>query len=268
MKLLKTIVISIMLLWAFFACESTIDPKDLEDKAEVVDENVNSENAILRAFENVNNYGIGKKTKKENQLDGEPIQTWDGNTLMLDFSSVEGKSGNIVAVFSEQPDYKKYLNIYVQFIDYWDDGISISGAFKILIDDVKTDGSVVFKLWTEDDLSLKIEEQSFTLKCNQTVDWIEGMDTKNEFNDDAYLISGTLKQLKSDMLSHLTLNELFYANNCEYIKSGTVEIIVDGDDSATLCNFGVDAQGNESSGCNGYVQLSLDGISIIHDFKN
>lgn len=260
-------VFALVFMLVFAACETTVTQEDLEETAEVVDQNLESEYQVLRAFENVNNYGIAKKTKKAAlMLDDEPEHSWVGNTLTLNFTGITGMSGEIIADFSDEPSYSKGIVIDVSFNEFTDGETSINGSMQISIAD-SMESKIIFEIVTNENLLVNNINLS-TWNCNQVFEWIEGLETIGDISDDAYVINGITNQDDEDVGSSLKLIDLYYANNCKFIKSGIIEISKDSSDKLTTCDFGVDSQGNESSECNGYVLLSYEGISLIHNFDN
>jgi len=269
-KVIRRLGVFTLLVSAIVACEITTTPAELEETAEVVDENLQAETNVLRVFENVNNYGFSSSNSvKSTLIDADvPIQIWDGNILTLDFKDIVGATGKIIASFSAVPAYSDDIEVNITFNEYEYNGISITGTLLLSITSVEDGQEVVFAFATLGNVSISDAEKTFDWNCNQTINWVQGVSTASDNTDDEFLINGNTNQIATENSNEVVLVDILYANNCDFIKSGELHVTKGNESKITICDFGVDASGNESEECNGYAQLSSEGVTYVHNFEN
>lgn len=265
-KLLSFVGVFVFVL-LFVSCELTNLPttEDLQNAQGALTENSNAELAVINVFENVNNYGFHSDGLKSAFSDG-PSYSWDSWTLTLDFSDVPGASGTISVAFAGTPGYTPGLAATLTFNEYSHQGTGLDGTMKLKVEDYVQNQVVNFSLKSQGNLTVTQNgESSYLWSCDQTIDWFEGIATMLDGSDDVFLLNGTGIQLMDSVTNKITLEDIEYATSCEYLRNGNLILVQDYSSDNELeikCDFGVDASGNESGECDGYVEMSAGGITL------
>jgi hypothetical protein len=253
----------LVLLFAFSSCELTTTPEELIESGETIGENVKAELEVIEVFENVNNFGFNSDGLKGAVFSGEkPSLSWSGLTLTLNYNDLVNSSGKIVVVFSQNPMYSVGLVATVTFDDYVRNGMGIAGAIEMTIKDYVLNEAAVFGIKTMGDLVFTKMGSSYNWSCDQTMNWIEGVGTLLDNSDDAFLINGTSTQVIDTMTHVIKFTDVLYSSDCEYIKSGIIEMETNSDGSPITCDFGVGQNDTDVDLCDAYVQVSSGGLTL------
>lgn len=251
----------------FASCELTDLPttEDLQNAQGSLVENTNAELSVLKVFENVNNLGFNSPETKSAMLNG-PSYSWSNLVLTIDFANVPGASGKIIADFSDQPAYTQGLSVAITFEDYVDNGLGLSGSLVLEVNEFVSGQMVKFSIASDGDLTIsEAGASSYSWSCNETIEWFEGVATLTDGADDSFKLNGTALQVIDTLTNKLTFADVIYSSSCEFIKDGELTLIHDfGSDSELeiLCNFGVDAAGNDTGDCDAFVEMSAGGITL------
>lgn len=267
-KTLQSVSVVLAMLFVFSACELTTSPEDLQDAGETVGENVNAELTVIDVFEDVNNYGFNKDGLKRASLLGEgPSFSWSGNTMILDFTDVPNASGTITVEFSGTPGYTQGLLATLTFADYEKNGTALDGKMKLTINEVSNE-SALFTMETIDNLSITEGGITYLWSINQTIRWAEGIATISDNSDDSFLLNGSAIQTMDTLVNTMSLSEIVYASDCEYIKDGILVLVKDSESENSIeisTDFGIDQEGNDSGECDGWVRLTSGGLTLKID---
>lgn len=251
----------------FASCELTDLPttEDLENAQGSLIENTNAELSVLKVFENVNNLGFNSNETKSALLNG-PTHSWSNLVLTIDFTNVPGASGKIIADFSAQPAYTQGLSVGITLEDYVDNGLGMSGSLVLEVNQFVAEQMVKFSIVSNGNLTIsEAGAASYLWSCDETIEWFQGVATLVDGSDDAFKLNGTAMQVIDTLTNKLTFADVIYSSSCEYIMDGDLTLVHDyGSDSELeiLCNFGVDASGNDTGACDKFVEMSTGGITL------
>jgi len=273
-KTLLKIGFSLSVFALFSSCElDQVSPTDLANAGSTLKENTNAEMGVIEVFENVNNFGFRDGNEKSGDLSGtNPTVTWSGLTMTLDFASVPGASGKIIVAFSGVPGYTPGVVATISFDNYVNkEGIGMAGVMKLAIEQFVPATSATFSMITEDDITLTEDGSSYDWACDQNFNWSEGVATLANGEDDVFIMNGTSTQTMDTLVNNMTLTDLKYSAQCNYLMDGVLVIVKDAgsaDELKVTCDFGVDANGIDNGACDGFVKMSAGSLTLTIDLDS
>lgn len=177
-----------------------------------------------------------------------------GNGTIL--SSGKVLSGVILVEISGPRDSGNY-NRLISYLDFGVDSLLINGNSEVSFDKSED----VFRTFTSD--------VTYTLADNLTIDrtsireweWLEGMETEMEQNDDVIQINGHTNATTSsgDVYLKEIVEPIIRSRDCQYIVQGIVEITLNGELISSL-DYG-------NGDCNSIAILTKDGETLEVDLS-
>ena len=250
----------------FTACEldSLTSASKLQDSEGVVAENANAQMQVVKVFENVNNFAFAADGMKS-AYDGDPEVSFEGNTMTLDFTDVSNANGKIMVAFSGPIMYAEGLTASVTFDEYVNDGTGMDGELSLSITEYVPDTKIEFTL-ASSGLTMTEDTTSYLWSCNQQLFWETGFNTPMDGSDDQYLLNGTSSQEINGVVNDTEQTDVLNAATCDYILSGILVLTQDAnsdDPFVITCDFGVGETEDDFGQCDGWVELSADGLPTM-----
>ncbi len=249
--------------------------EDLENAAPVVENSINSQISAVKVFENVNNYGISEEgvPGRKSGLVPEtgPAVTWEGFVMTLDYANVPNAEGVIVVEFNKNPAYSTGLVADITYNGYKSEGVGVSGSMVLTITNYVAGQLAEFTLKTDGDLTFTEGSSSFLWACDQTISWNKGIANFAQNDDDEFVFDGTITQKQDGKVNKQTLDNLIFADDCDYVKDGILDLVIDqGTDNEfeISADFGVGATPDATRGlCDRYVKLYTSDLSVILELE-
>lgn len=250
----------------FTACEldNLTDTSNLKDSEDVVTNNANAQMQVVKVFENVNNFAFATESMKSLN-GGDPVATFEGNTMTLDFTNVDNANGKVIVAFNGSIAYATNLSAAVTFENYENEGTAMDGLLTLTITEFVPNTRVEFTLYS-DGLTMTEGDITYMWSCNQVLLWETGFETLNNADDDEYLLNGTSSQDIDGIINNSEQSDILNATSCDYILSGILTLTQDATSDVPFvvsCDFSVGETEDDNGQCDGWVELSTNGLPPI-----
>jgi len=256
-----------------FSCKKEEKPV-VDNETQSALDNVKSQEAVMRTFSDINQYGINEDGIKSAKLDSCPLITISSidtvfpKTLTIDFGTVgcqgyDGKfrQGKLTVVFSNHWLNNRINGTYAEATcdNYIVDGQKLEGVFIVTYNGLNSSNGPTYNIKATNAKLTLLTGKNISWNSNETVDWIAGYDNLN-LDDDVILISGSSSGVTSEGTSY-TMNitkPLKKDNSCKYITEGTIELTPEKLNTRTV-DFG-------DGTCDSNATVTILGVSVNISF--
>jgi len=144
------------------------------------------------------------------------------------------RKGKIIVVVNQAYKNEEHYRI-TTFDNFYIDDFKVEGTKTISNEGKNIDGNYVFSVTLEDGKVIKPNGDTISRSINHEREWLSGSNTRFRW-DDQYFVTGYATGVNHNHLAYTRtiVNPLYITLDCRWIRSGTVEINVEGKEPIIL----------------------------------